>query len=140
MIVLNRDLWEKDRILKLTSSDSWEDPEVHLINNCILNEIKELITQAIETNRPGVLYFDFTKGEFPPLTEAMKFAKFMVTIKSLITEGIEFTILYIVNTTHKDFVNNILKVYKPAKPVHILQDKKNIRTLLHSRSTMVVAV
>ena len=133
MIILNKDLWEDDRILKLTSSEDWEGADDHLINNCILNEIRELISEASQTNRLGVLLFDFTKGEFPPIAEAMKFVKFMVSIQPLIVDGIDFTILYMTNKTHKDFVTGILKIYKPAKPIHILQEKQKIRNLLNSR-------
>jgi len=138
MLILNTELWSTDRLLKLTCSDSWDSSDDDLINSCTLDSLKTCLQESSDSGNLGVMIFDFTKGSFPPMLKAMSFVKFMVSIKPIITEGIDFSILYIKNPKHQEWVNNILKIYTPAKPVHIINKKSDIKQFLLQRQEIPV--
>lgn len=128
MLVINKELWETDNIINLHTT-KWEK-DSHIITNCTLKEIKNLIEKSIDNNKRCVLLVDCTKGDFPPFIQALKIAKFFFGIRSIIKNGLDYTIMYIKNENHKKWINRILKIYTPARPLHILNSKKEIKEML----------
>ena len=43
MLLINKDLWETDRIVKISSSGDWNSPDAMLMVKCLLNETKEML-------------------------------------------------------------------------------------------------
>lgn len=130
MLVLNTDLWSTDNVAKIHCSENWEKKDSSLITTCVLNEIKNLLNSVSTPEEQGVLLFDCTKGSFPPMTEAMRIVKFMVSIKPEITNGLNFSIVYVKSRTNRDWINGILKLYTPVKPVHVLSTKEEVKKIL----------
>jgi hypothetical protein len=64
------------------------------------------------------------------MTEAMRIVKFMVSIKPQIQNGLNFSIVYVKSKTNRDWINGILKIYKPVKPVHVVSTKDEVKKLL----------
>ena len=131
MIIVNTDLWETDKIVKLYSSD-WKSDSA-IMTNCALEKLKTLIEKCISEQTRCVLVVDCNKGEFPPFFQALKIAKFLFGLKAIIKEGLEYTILLVKNETHKKWINRILALYTPARPLHILNSKKEAKVMLEKR-------
>ena len=56
----------------------------------------------------------------------------MVSIREILEDGLEMTIMYTQSQTHTDWINRILTIYTPARPVHLVQTKKEIKSLVKS--------
>ena len=131
MLVIGKELWESDSIVKIHTTKWGSDS--HLMTNCALEQLKELLIEASEKNKLAVMLIDCTLGDFPPFLQACKIAKFFFGIRQHIKEGLDYTIMYIKNDSHKTWVDRILSFYTPVRPVHILQKKKEIKELLSKR-------
>ena len=132
MLIINKELWDTDDIIKLHTT-KWEK-DSHLITNCSLKEIKKLIQDSANNNSRCVLIVDCDKSEFPPFMQVLKIAKFFYGMRTIIKAGLDYTIMYIKNENHKKWINRILKIYSPARPLHILNSKKEIKEMLSQRS------
>ena len=127
MIVLDKTLWESNHIIKLHCTSEWNSPDTSILCDCIYSELKILLTEAKESNKPAYFICDCTKGELPPFSIALKFAKFMTTIRPILHGGLECTILYIKSESAILWFNRIFSIYTPARPVHIINDKNDIK-------------
>lgn len=130
MLILNDDLWEKNRIIKICCSSKWKEKDSYIISNCILKRLKKFLIEAHISGREGILLCDCNKGEFPPMLIALEIVKFMVSIKKEIQNGLLYTIIYVKSVDNRNWINNILKIYKPAKPVKILSTKEEVKNYL----------
>ena len=135
MFILSTKLWESDKIIKIHCSDNWSNPDTYILTECVLGSLKKLLIEAQDTQSPAFLLCDCTKGELPPWQYGLQLAKFMVGIRSILEDGLEMTILYSHSQTHEDWINKILNIYTPARPVHIVKTKKEIKTLLRTYKT-----
>lgn len=133
MLIVNTDLWDSDKIVKLYSGE-WKTDSA-IMTNCALEKLKSLIKECGETKNRCVLVVDCNKGEFPPFFQALKIAKFLFGLKTIIEQGLEYTILLVKNETHKNWINRILSLYTPARPLHILNSKKEAKIMLEKKIT-----
>ena len=95
MLILHTELWNSDNVAKIQCSENWSEKDSSLITTCVLDQIKQLLNDVPTPEEQGVLLFDCTKGSFPPMTEAMRIVKFMVSIKPQIQNGLKFSIVYV---------------------------------------------
>lgn len=130
MLILNTELWDSDNVAKIQCSENWSEKDSSLITTCVLEQIKNLLNEVITPEKQGVLLFDCTKGSFPPMTEAMRIVKFMVSIKPQIQNGLSFSIVYVKSKTNRDWINGVLKIYTPVRPVHVVSTKEEVKKLL----------
>lgn len=130
MLILHTELWNSDNVAKIQCSENWSEKDSSLITTCVLDQIKQLLNDVSTIEEQGVLLFDCTKGSFPPMTEAMRIVKFMVSIKPQIANGLKFSIVYVKSKTNRDWINGILKIYTPVKPVHVISTKEEVKKLL----------
>lgn len=130
MLILNTELWNSDNVAKIQCSENWSEKDSSLITTCVLDQIKKLLNDVSTQEEQGVLLFDCTKGSFPPMTEAMRIVKFMVSIKPQIQNGLKFSIVYVKSKTNRDWINGILKIYTPVRPVHVISTKEEVKKLL----------
>jgi hypothetical protein len=132
MLILNEDLWEKDRIIKISCSTNWNESDTYIIVESVLKRLKELLIQSDETKREAILLCDCNKGQFPPMVQALQIVAFMVSIKQHIEKGLSYTIIYVKSEEHKNWIHSILKIYTPARPVKIISTKEEIKQQLLS--------
>lgn len=130
MLILNTELWDSDNVAKIQCSENWSEKDSSLITTCVLDQIKKLLNDVPTPEEQGVLLFDCTKGSFPPMTEAMRIVKFMVSIKPQIQNGLSFSIVYVKSKTNRDWINGVLKIYRPVRPVHVVSTKEEVKKLL----------
>jgi len=136
MLILNEDLWEKDRIIKVWCSNNWDDKDNFIMTECVLKRVKDLLIEAEKTNREGVLICDCNKGQFPPMIQALQIVAFMVSIKKQIEGGLTYTLVYVKSDDHKKWVDSIFIIYRPARPVRIVSTKDELKkNLLESDRT-----
>lgn len=130
MLILQTELWNSDNVAKIQCSENWSEKDSSLITTCVLEQIKNLLNEVITPEEQGVLLFDCTKGSFPPMTEAMRIVKFMVSIKPEIEKGLNFSIVYVKSKINRDWINGILRIYTPVRPVHVVSSKEEVKKLL----------
>jgi len=130
MLILNTELWNSDNVAKIQCSENWSEKDSSLITTCVLEQIKNLLNEVITPEEQGVLLFDCTKGSFPPMTESMRIVKFMVSIKPEIEKGLNFSIVYVKSKINRDWINGILRIYRPVRPVHVVSSKEEVKKLL----------
>lgn len=130
MLLLNEELWETHKIIKFYCSDSWEQNDTNIITQSTLNRFKELLIQSYELNRESILICDCNKGANPSIPQALKIGAFMVSISEQIKNGLLFTIMYAKSADTCQWIENLLKMYTPIRPIHIITNKKDIKTML----------
>jgi hypothetical protein len=123
MLVLQKDLWEKDKILKVLSDDKWSEKDAIIISDCALNELKNLL---LESNIKCILILDCNKGEVPPIMYLTRCAAFLLGIKDIIGDSVYFSIIYDKLNTSQNWIDIILKLYKPVRPLFRLNSKSQI--------------
>ena len=130
MLVLTDKLWADSHIVKVHSSseEDWNKPDSPLITRCVLDRIRSYMEEIKSGGGPPmILIIDLSKGCFPPWIQAIKIAKFFVSMKSLILASLEYTIIYSATEQQDIWLNRILTIYTPARPVHIVHSKKEIK-------------
>ena len=131
MLILDKKLWQTDKILKITSSDNWSEPDTEVLLMCALNTIKELVESCTENNCIILLTCD--KGEVPSFYYLGKIFMFLMSIKSVLETGLGFTILYGSQESIGNVLPTILKIYKPVRPIHIVNTKSELKNILKNR-------
>jgi|TARA_B110000259_G_scaffold82305_1_gene96158 hypothetical protein len=133
MLDLDKTLWQSDLILKIVSTCNWSDKDTDILLNCALNTIKELISECISNDTKCVLLFDSNKGEVPSFYYLTKIFSFLLGIKSIINEGVEFSIVYGSKESIGNVLPMILKIYKPTRPLHIVNSKDELKKILKNK-------
>ena len=135
MLILNQDLWSTHRIVKVSSSsqEKWSQNDATIITQCVLEQIKAHLTEVKDTEEKMVLIVDLSKGSFPPWMQALRIAKFFVSMRSLLIASLDYTIMYVSTESQKIWINRILKIYTPARPVRIVEDKEKIKEMLRNK-------
>ena len=126
MLVLQKDLWEKDKILKVLSENRWSEKDAVIMSDCALNELKDLLLQCIESKIKCILILDCNKGEVPPILYLTRCATFLLGIKDIIKDSVYFSIIYDKSNTAQDWIDIVLKLYKPVRPLFRLNSKSQI--------------
>ena len=133
MLVLQKDLWEKDKILKVLSDDKWSEKDAIIISDCALNELKNLL---LESNIKCILILDCNKGEVPPIMYLTRCAAFLLGIKDIIGDSVYFSIIYDKLNTSQNWIDIILKLYKPVRPLFRLNSKSQIFKICSDKETV----
>ena len=134
MLVLTDKLWLDSHIIKVHSSttEDWDKPDSRLITKCVLEQIKGYMTDIQDSDgKKMILIVDLSKGCFPPWMEALRIAHTVnSTMKKLIVVALDFTVMYVISDQQEVWLNRILSIYKPARPVHIVHSKKEIKEII----------
>jgi hypothetical protein len=135
MLLLTETLWQTDRILKVKSSSDWSQTDASLITRCVLERIQECLKSTQDTNKKMRLIIDLSQGDFPPWLEAIKIAKFFVSMKALLEGGLEFTVIYAPTDMQQLWLGRILRLYTPARPVHMVKTVDELKAQIKSGLT-----
>jgi hypothetical protein len=130
MLILSKTMWEEFQIIKIHCSNVWNNNDTFILIDCVLKEIKALLTEAQEKNKPAILICDLNKGEFPPTKNIMQIVHFFISIQNVLQTGLNFTIFYTKSDLQKLWINRILSVYTPIRPTHIINNKKELKKLI----------
>ena len=130
MLILTETMWETDRILKVKSSAEWDKKDASLITRCVLERIKDCLKITQKTDKKMTIIIDLSHGDFPPWLEAIKIAKFFVSMKSLLQESLDFTVIYAPTATQQLWIGRILKLYTPARPVHMVKTVDELKNYI----------
>lgn len=133
MLILKKELWDKDKILKIISDDNWSKPDTDILLNCALAEIKNLIIESTKNTIKTILIIDVTKGTVPSLFYLGKIISYLIEIKSLIREGVQFTLLYDKNNTAKYWLDIVMSMYTPERPLFCVNSKEKILQYVNDR-------
>lgn len=130
MLIINQDCFDQDKILKVHCGNNWSADDSILMLKCGLDCIKECLEKCVESEKKIVLVCDCTKGTFPPIARAMQIVTFMHGIKPIIKKSLEHTVIYVKSEVIRKWLDSILKVYKPVRPIHIVKNKHEIKNHL----------
>jgi len=134
MLVINKDLWETDKIVKISSIGDWNSADAMIMVKCLLNETKEMLDKS--EGKPAVVIIDCNKGEEPPIKVFMEFFGFFNQNKVLLSQKLNFTIMYIKKDEELARFNTILKLHKPVRPIVVARTNADIRNFMLERDIM----
>ena len=135
MLEIDKKLWDSDCILKITSTIEWSSSDTDILLTCFLNDLKELLVFCIENNKRSVLLVVCDKGTVPSFYYLGKIFTFFYSIRDLINDSVDFTILYGEEDSIGVILPTILKIYKPMRPIHIINTKSELKKKLKERSS-----
>lgn len=136
MLVLKKELWEKDKILRVLSIDKWSEKDATILSDCVLAEVKQLLLDCIDNDIKCILLLDVNKGEIPPMNYILKCMSFLIEIKSIIQDAVYFSVIYDKDETGTQLLNTILKIYQPARPLFITKTQDQIIQLCNDKETV----
>ena len=131
MLLLNKVLWESDKILKCKSSDEWYAPDTQILVDCVLNEVVELLKS--NNDKRVIFILDCDNGTLPTPYYLGKIFTFLTGIRSLLKEKLDFSILYTTKKEDENIIDMIMKMYIPARPIYKASSKKSIKELILNR-------
>jgi len=53
-------------------------------------------------------------------------------LKEKLIKSLHFTLLYSINDSHETILNSLLAIYTPARPIHIVKSKEEIKNYVDS--------
>lgn len=133
MIILNDKLYSSEKVIKMTFSNDWSKSDTSIMTKCILNKFKSYLENCKDENKKVILIIDTNKGEIPPMSQLISIFKEISSMKSEIEHGMNFTIVYSESDNYQKWLDIILKIYKPIKPLKIAKNKKEIISLINSK-------
>lgn len=131
MLLLNKELWESDQILKCKSSDDWDSPDTQILVDCVLNEVVELLKS--NDDRRAIFIIDCNNGKLPTPYYLGKIFTFLKTIRPILSEKLDFSIIYTRKKSDEPIIDIILRMYSPARPIHKATSKESIKELIANR-------
>ena len=131
MLLLNKVLWDSDKILKCKSSDDWDAPDTQILVDCVLNEVVELL--KLNNDKRAIFILDCNNGAIPSPYYLGKIFTFMKSIRPLLSEKLDFSILYSKKKEDEPIIDMILKMYSPVRPIHKCHSKESIKELISNR-------
>jgi hypothetical protein len=134
MLILYKDLWESDKILKVVSDNNWSDSDTDVLLDCALKQIKTLLLDCINQNDKCILLLDCNKGEVPPLFYLGKCVTFLLGIQQDIIKGVHFSMVYDKQKSAAKWIDLILKMYTPARPLFTVSSKIEINKLVTDKN------
>lgn len=137
MLVLQKDLWKSDKILKILSTSDWEASDTEVMLNCVFSGIEELLQEAIDQKFKCIILLDCNKGNVPPIYYIGKCITFLLRIKKLIADCVYFTLIYDKDKVEqKKWVDIILKMYTPARPIFSVNSREQIIKIISTKETV----
>jgi len=131
MLLLNKVLWDSDKILKCKSSDDWDAPDTQILVDCTLNEVEELLKS--NNDKRAIFILDCNNGKIPTPFYLGKIFTFLKGIRPLLSEKLDFSILYTKKKEDEHIIDMILKMYSPARPINKALSKESIKELISNR-------
>lgn len=135
MLILNTKHLESRNIFKLKCDDNWEDKEEVTKNiDETLQAVLNILNKYDDKNR-CIFIFNVIPGDFPPFFQTLRIIAFLIKIKQIIYNSLNFTIIYM-KTDETNFFNLFLSYYTPVRPIHIAKSKEEISDILNSCITV----
>jgi|APSaa5957512535_1039671.scaffolds.fasta_scaffold160489_2 hypothetical protein len=132
MLQLKKELWETNKILKIKAHGNWNNPDVQQVTYNSLDEIESLLDECIEQELKCIWIIDCVKGDVPPFYYLGIMALRLVSLKEKLIKSLHFTLLYSINDSHETILNSLLAIYTPARPIHIVKSKEEIKNYVDS--------
>ena len=113
-------------IIHISCGKTWDSNDTQVMVDCALRSVKQKLIQIQKNNKKAVFLCDCKSGTLPPPGTVLQIITFLLSIGRLIQDSLICTIM---NATDKDqtfWLDQILKVYKPQKPLHIVYEDKDI--------------
>ena len=135
MLIINNALFEEDTILKVECGNNWDGNDSMLMLKCALDQIKHYLLLAQQDGKRMILLCDCTKGTFPPIARAMQVVTYMHGLKPILKRSLSHTVIYVKSEKIKTWIDEILKVYKPVRPINMVTSKEAIKECLLNSSS-----
>ena len=126
MLIPNETLWPSDRIFMVQNTSKWDD-DSSVMTECVLKMIRARFEESSSDRGDAILIIDLGDGEFPPWGQVLQIVKFFITMQSLLISGLTCTVIHASTEGQKTWIGRVLSLYKPAKPVHVVENKAMIK-------------
>ena len=100
----------------------------------LLKNIKDHVLQCVNNPYKCVLILDCSAGGFPPIFQIGKMVNFLIDSKSILKEGLDFSIVYSKSSNYKSWVDMVLQMYTPVRPMHIARSSEDVKNFLSKRN------
>ena len=137
MLIISKSMWTSHRMVEIHCSDDWPANDITVMLDCSLNEIKSIMEDLVDEQKMGVLLIDCNRGEFPPWWIVLKIAAFLSTLQDLIKSSLNFTLMYAKDNSQKIWINRVLQIYAPIRPVHIVETTEQIKEFVKEQSAVL---
>lgn len=125
LLVSNEKLLGLD-IIHISCGKTWNSNDTRVMVDCALLAVKDALSKAKNEKKLAVFLCDCKTGTLPPPGTVMQIVTFLLSIGNLIENALLCTIMNAKDKDQTFWLDQILKVYKPHKPLHIIYDEKDI--------------
>ena len=132
MIVIQDKLLKEKYILNVYCTDDWNSEISKVMLQGSLTQLKETLEQIVQENFRVKLFIDCTKGKLPSIQQGLKIAMFMKGIEGIIQNAVDFTVLYATTPIQQSFMEQILKIYTPVRPIVIAKSVDELKNTLRN--------
>lgn len=132
MIILQEKKIKKIICLEISSSKKWDDPDTQVLVNCVLIQMRKRLEQSLKNKEKVVLIWTTNNGIIPPWNNMLQILNFMISINKLLDSCVLYNIVVCINKDQEFWVNKILSIYTPTKPLKLARNNTDILTILSS--------
>lgn len=130
LLISNEKLLGLD-IIHISCGKNWNSNDTRVMVDCALISVKDALINAKNNKKLAVFLCDCKTGTLPPPGTVLQIITFLLSISSLIQEALLCTIMNAKDKEQTFWLDQILKVYKPHKPLHIIYEDKHIETKIN---------
>lgn len=115
-------------IIHISCGKTWDSKDTQVMVDCALRSIKEKLLEVQQIKKRAVFLCDCKTGTLPPPGIVLQIVTFLLSIGKLINEALLCTIMNAKDKDQTFWLDQILKVYRPQKPLYIIYSDKDIKT------------
>ena len=116
--------------MEISCTEKWDEKDTDVMVNCILIQIRTRFEEFKKKSKIIVAIWGDKKGTIPPWNYMLKIGTFMIGIKPLIDSVVHYNIILCVNKDQQFWMEKILGIYTPVKPVIMAKSENDIYKIL----------
>ena len=126
LLVSNEKILDLD-IIHISCSKNWESNDTRVMVDCALIAVKETLKKLNNEGKKAVFLCECKIGTLPPPATVMQIVTFLLTsLSQLVESTLLCTVMNAKDKEQTFWLDQILKVYKPQKPLYIVYDDKDV--------------
>jgi hypothetical protein len=119
-------------LLTAYCDENWEGDTTKNIQDVFLT-IKKYLQEAKDNDERFIFLWIAKEGTAPSIPITMRIVAHLLSVRTLISESLNFTIVWANTDDAENDVNFILKFYTPSRPLHVVRKKEEVVKLCQSK-------
>lgn len=132
MLILEEKNIDNTTCLEISSSNNWDAPDTQIMVDCVLIQIRKRLEQSQKIKEKIVLIWTSKNGTTPPWTRMLQIINFMISISKLLDSCVLYNVVVCINKDQEFWVNKVLSIYTPKKPLKLARNNADILSILSS--------